>query len=79
MAIEQSTASTALANVAINPSPVFFTSVPEWAASTSRRAVKCARRVASHFASPSRDSRSVEPTMSVNRIEMVPPVLIERC
>jgi hypothetical protein len=32
MATEQSTASAALANTAINPSPVFFTSVPECAA-----------------------------------------------
>ena len=35
MAIAQSTASTALGNAAIKPSPVFFTSVPAWFASTS--------------------------------------------
>jgi hypothetical protein len=71
IATAHSMASTALAKLAITPSPVFFTSVPSWAASAVRSAAKCRRRSSSHCDSPSRCSSSVEPTMSVNRIVIV--------
>ena len=65
-------AATADGKVAMTPSPVFFTSDPPWAATTSRRRAKCSPRSSSKAASPRRTMSSVEPTRSVKSTASTP-------
>ena len=72
ISIAQRTASAALGNTTISPSPRFLTSWPPRWSTASRRSRKCARRTVSAASSPMRLSNSVEPTMSVNSSVTVP-------
>ena len=67
MATAAATASDAPENVAITPSPKFFTRHPRFASMEPERRWSCFRRISSAASSPSRARSSVDPTKSVKR------------
>ena len=73
MSVAHTTASNALANATMRPSPMFFTSSPPRAATASRSRRKCVRRTSSLASSPSRVKSSVDPTRSVKKKVGGPP------
>ncbi len=66
------TASDALPNEIMIPSPRFFTTSPPWASTWRSRTSKWRRRTSSKASSPRRVSSSVDPTMSVKQMTTVP-------
>ena len=63
--IEHLRASLGWSNIANRPSPVYLTTLPEYAATELAPARSCSDSVCFHASSPRADATSVDPTMSV--------------